>query len=176
MRKTTFGGIMFELIKLNPRLWFLVGFLGCALLLAMGAYFQFIEGLEPCPLCISQRIAIFATGLCFIVAVIHNPRAKGIKIYSLAGGVIALLGAMISLRHVWLQHLPPDQVPECGPGLDYMLQNFPLINALKLLLSGTGECAEVNWTLLGFSMPAWTCLAFLLLAGLSLAQLRNIKT
>ncbi len=166
---------MLNLLRYNPRLCFFGGFLGCALLLAMGAYFQFVDGLEPCPLCISQRIAIFATGLCFLVAALHNPGVAGVKAYAVAGAALALCGAAISTRHVWLQHLPPDKVPECGPGLEYMFQNFPLSATLKLMLSGTGDCAEVNWTLLGFSMPAWTLLAFLMLAALSIGQYWNCK-
>lgn len=166
---------MLEMIRFNPRIWFLLGFLGCMSLLAMGAYFQFVDGLEPCPLCISQRIAILLTGLCFLIASLHNPQARGIKIYAILGALIALSGGAISTRHVWLQHLPPDQVPECGPGLAYVFQNFPLSATIKLMLSGTGDCAEVNWTLLGFSMPAWTLLAFLMLASLSLLQIWNTK-
>lgn len=166
---------MIEKLKFNPRIWFFGGFLGCAGLLAAGAYFQFVGGLEPCPLCISQRIAIFMTGLCFLIAAIHNPNPKGVKGYSIAGAVIALIGASISTRHVWLQHLPPDQVPECGPGLEYMLQNFPLFETVKLMLSGTGDCAEVNWSFLTLSMPAWTLIAFLLLATLSILQFWNHK-
>ncbi|MDD5274922.1 MAG: disulfide bond formation protein B [Methylovulum sp.] len=166
---------MLNLLRFNPRLCFLLGFLGCTFLLGMGAYFQFVDGLEPCPLCISQRIAIFATGLCFLVAAIHNPGEAGVKTYAVVGAAIALCGAAISTRHVWLQHLPPDKVPECGPGLEYMFQNFPLSATLKFMLSGTGDCAEVNWTLLGFSMPAWTLLAFLMLATLSIVQFWNVK-
>ncbi|MCF7988377.1 MAG: disulfide bond formation protein B [Methylovulum sp.] len=166
---------MLEMIRFNPRIWFLLGFLGCMSLLAMGAYFQFVDGLEPCPLCISQRIAILLTGLCFLIAALHNPQAAGIKIYAILGALIALCGGAISTRHVWLQHLPPDQVPECGPGLEYVFQNFPLSATIKLLLSGTGDCAEINWTLLGFSMPAWTLLAFLMLASLSVLQIWNTK-
>lgn len=164
---------MLETIKFNPRIWFFLGFLGCAGLLAAGAYFQFVEGLKPCPLCISQRIAIFLTGLCFLAAAIHNPGPAGVKRYAILGAFIALAGAGISMRHVWLQHLPPDQVPVCGPGLDYMLQYFPLFETLKLMLSGTGDCAEVDWTFLTLSMPAWTLIAFLMLAALSILQIWN---
>ncbi len=164
---------MLELLKFNPRIWFLLGFLGCVFLLGMGAYFQLVDGLEPCPLCISQRIAIALTGLCFLVAAIHNPQRPGIKIYAITGAVIALCGGAVSTRHVWIQHLPPDKVPECGPGLEYVFQNFPLSATIKLMLNGTGDCAEVNWQFLGFSMPAWTLLAFLLLASLSLLQIWN---
>ncbi|PPD40771.1 MAG: disulfide bond formation protein B [Methylobacter sp.] len=164
---------MLELLRFTPRIWFFWGFLGCVFLLGMGAYFQFVDGLEPCPLCISQRIGILLTGLCFLAAAIHNPQARGIRIYSIAGAVLALSGGAVSARHVWIQHLPPDKVPECGPGLEYVFQNFPLSATIKLMLNGSGDCAEVNWQFLGFSMPAWTLLAFLLLAALSLLQLWN---
>jgi protein dithiol:quinone oxidoreductase len=164
-----------ELIRLTPRLWFLLGFFGCVFLLSMGAYFQFVDGLEPCPLCISQRIAILLTGLVFLLAGLHNPGVVGVKIYALLGALIALGGGAISTRHVWLQHLPPEEVPECGPGLDYIFNNFPLTETLKLMLSGTGDCAKVDWTLLSLSMPAWTLIAFLLLAALSLLQFWNHK-
>jgi len=164
---------MFRFIKFNSRIWFLVGFIGCFGLLAVGAVLQLVEGLEPCPLCISQRIAIFVTGIVFLIAAIHNPARSGVKVYALLGAATALSGAAISTRHVWLQHLPPDQVPECGPGLEYVFQNFPLSETLKLMLSGTGDCAVVDWTLLGLSIPQWTLMAFLMLATLSLLQIWN---
>ncbi len=166
---------MLKLLKFNSRIWFFLGFLGCVFLLSMGAYFQFVQGLDPCPLCISQRIAILTTGLVFLSAAIHNPAQTGVTAYAVFGAVTALCGAAISSRHIWIQHLPADKVPECGPGLDYVLQNFPLSEALKLMLSGTGDCAKVDWTMLGFSMPAWTLLAFLMLAVLSVLQIWNYK-
>ena len=166
-------GIMSVLKIIRPRFWFLLGSLGCIFLLSMGAYFQFNQGLEPCPLCISQRIAIFVTGLVFMIAVAHNPIQKGINRYAILGALTALGGASISIRHIWIQNLPPDKVPECSPALEYMLQNFPLIETVKLMLSGTGDCAKVDWTMLGFSMPVWTLLAFLMLATLSLVQIWN---
>jgi disulfide bond formation protein DsbB len=164
---------MFNVLKFTPRIWFLLGFAACALMLATGAYFQFVEELEPCPLCISQRIAILITGLVMLVAGIHNPRCTGRKIYSISAAICALLGASISTRHVWLQNLPPEEVPECGPGLAYIFENFPLTETLKLMLNGTGECAEVLWTFLGLSIPGWTLVAFLMLATLSALQIWN---
>lgn len=164
---------MLNAIKFNARIWFFLGFLACAGLLGMGAYFQLVQGLEPCPLCISQRIAIFVTGVVFLIAAIHNPRKMGVKRYAILGTITALLGGSISTRHVWLQHLPPDKVPECGPELSYMFEYFPIFDTLKFMLSGTGDCAKVDWTLLGFSMPVWTLLAFLILATLSFLQIWN---
>ena len=158
------------MLKVGARGWFLAGFLGCTGLMLAAFYFQFVGGLDPCPLCISQRIMLVAVGLVFLAAVLHNPGPKGVRRYALAGGITALFGASISARHVWIQHLPADQVPACGPGLSYMFQYFPLSDTLKAMLNGTGDCAKVDWTLLGFSMPFWVLLSFLSLAALSFAQ------
>lgn len=154
--------------NLTTRLWFFTGFLGCAGLLAFGAYLQFVEELEPCPLCISQRLAILATGLILLIAALHN---RAIKVYAFAGAAMALIGASISARHVWLQHLPPDEVPECSPGLEYVFQHFPLADTIKLMLTGTGECAQIDGVFLGMGIPAWTLVAFLMLAAFSVAAI-----
>jgi disulfide bond formation protein DsbB len=164
-----------ERIRFTPRIWFFLGFSGCVFLLSMGAYFQFVGGLEPCPLCISQRIGILLTGIVLLIAGLHNPEAAGVKAYAILGALTALGGGAISARHVWLQHLPPEEVPECGPGLEYIFNNFPLAETLKLMLSGTGDCAKVDWTFWGLSMPAWTLIAFLLLATLSFLQFWNVR-
>lgn len=160
-------------MTISPRLWFALGFAGCISLLLVGFYLQFADGLEPCPLCISQRIAILLTALIFLAAAVHNPQGIGRKVYAAAGALAALSGASISARHVWLQHLPPEEVPECGPGLQYIFENFPLSETIKLMLSGTGDCAKVDWTFLGLSIPEMTLIAFLLLAAFSLVQLRT---
>jgi protein dithiol:quinone oxidoreductase len=166
---------MLSLIRLNSQSWFFLGFWGCVGLLAAGYYFQLVMKLEPCPLCISQRIAIFLTGVCFLCAALHNPGQTGTRRYAILGAVLALCGGAVSLRHIWIQHLPPDQVPECGPGLDYVLNNFPFTETLKLLLSGTGDCAKVEWTLMDLSMPTWTLIAFLGLATVSILQYWNFQ-
>jgi protein dithiol:quinone oxidoreductase len=160
-------------MNLLARTWFFLGFLACAAMLAIAAYFQFVEDLEPCPLCISQRIIVLAVGIIMLAAAIQNPEKTGVRVYSILALLVSTFGALVSGRHVWLQHLPPDQVPECGPGLEYVFKHFPLSKTLELLLSGTGECAEVLWTFLGLSIPGWTLVGFLLLAILSGAQYRN---
>lgn len=129
---------------------------------------QFVAELEPCPLCISQRLAILTTGMVFLIGGLHN---RSHKVYAVAGAISALIGACISARHVWIQHLPPDQVPECSPGLEYVFQHFPLADTIKLMLSGTGECAEIEGIFLGLTIPAWTLIAFLMLAAFSLATI-----
>jgi disulfide bond formation protein DsbB len=163
-------------LKFSPHTYFLLAFAYCAGLILMALYFQFQGGLEPCPLCISQRIMVLAVGLVMLVATLHNPdTTRAIRVYAVLGGVTALLGGGISARHVWLQHLPADEVPACGPGLSYMFQYFPLTDTLKAMLTGTGDCAKVDWTLLGLSMPAWVLLCFLALAAVSFAQYWNTE-
>lgn len=142
----------------------LLGFAVCAGLMGYALYAQHGLDLEPCPLCVLQRIAVIATGTVFLIAALHAPRAGGRWVYGLGGFVTATAGAGVATRHVWLQSLPPDQVPACGPGYDYMMEAFPFAEALKMIFSGSGECAEVDWTFLGQSMPVWTLVAFIGLA------------
>ncbi|NJD05710.1 MAG: disulfide bond formation protein B [Methylococcaceae bacterium] len=158
----------------SARLCFLLALLFCLGLLGAALYFQFVGGLEPCPLCISQRIMVLAVTLVMLAAVLHNPGRLGVRAYAVAGALAALGGASVSGRHVWLQHLPAEEVPACGPGLEYMFHNLPLSATLKAMLSGTGDCAKVDWTLLGLSMPAWVLICFLGLAAWSLAQAWNL--
>jgi disulfide bond formation protein DsbB len=160
---------------LTARQWFLLGFLFCVGLMLAAFYFQFVGGLDPCPLCISQRIMVVAVGLVMLAAAIHNPGPVGIRNYAIAAGLAALIGASISGRHVWIQHLPADEVPACGPGLSYMFQYFPLSDTLRAMVTGTGDCAKADWTLLGFSMPFWVLVCFLGLAGLGFAQIGNAR-
>lgn len=144
----------------GPRPLFLAGFAACALLIAAALYLQYVDGLEPCPLCILQRVAIIALGAVFLVGALHNPRRLGRRIYAGLVVLVAAAGGAVAARHVWLENLPEDQVPACGPGLDYMIENFPLGRAMEMILRGSGECAEVSWTMLGLSIPSWTLIAF----------------
>lgn len=138
-----------------------LGVLICAVGLGFAYYAQFYLGLAPCPLCIFQRLTLFVVGLALLAATVHNPRDGGAKVYGVLIGLIAAMGAGIAARHVWLQHLPPEAAPRCGPGLDYMLETMPLNETLREVLTGSGECAEIDWTLLGFSIPEWTLLLFI---------------
>ncbi|OGA39455.1 MAG: disulfide bond formation protein DsbB, partial [Betaproteobacteria bacterium RIFCSPLOWO2_12_FULL_62_13] len=140
------------LSKFTPRLGHLLGFLVCIALLGFALYLQYGEQQDPCPLCILQRIAFIALAAVFLVAALHGPGKTGSIVYSAVLFVVAGIGAAIATRHVWLQHLPRNQVPECGPGLEYMISKFPLGQALGKILSGSGECAEVGWTFLGLSI------------------------
>jgi disulfide bond formation protein DsbB len=155
---------------MNHRSIYLIGFVGCAGLLATALYFQHVMELEPCPLCIVQRIFFVLVGILCIIAFIHNPRGWGNRVYGIVGAGLSAAGAAVAARHVWLQSLPPDLVPECGPGLEYMLQVFPLRQVVEMVLTGSGECAEVAWRFLGLSIPGWTLVAFAVIALIALYQ------
>lgn len=154
----------------NPLRWsfrarFLLGAAVCAALLGFAIYAQLRGGLVPCPLCIFQRIAFAALGVVFLIGALHAPRAAlGRRIYGLLAVLAAAVGIAIAGRHVWIQHLPPDQVPSCGPGLDYMREMMPMTSLIRKVLTGSGECARVDWTFLGMSMPEWSLVWFVLLA------------
>lgn len=149
----------------NPRALNLAGFLVCAALLAYAYFTQFYLGLEPCPLCIFQRVGMIAVGVVFLLAAIHGPRQMGRRIYGALIVLASLAGAAVSARHVWLQNLPPDQVPACGPGLGYMLDVFSFSETLQMVFTGSGECADVDWSFLGLSMPAWVLICFVVLGA-----------
>ena len=131
------------------------GFAVCCGLMGFALFAQHVLLLDPCPLCVLQRMAVILVGLIFLVAALHNPTGGGRFVYAFLLGLVALAGAGVAGWHARLQRLPPDEVPACGPGLDYMLENFPLQETLQLVFKGSGECADVMWQFLGLSMPAW---------------------
>jgi disulfide bond formation protein DsbB len=153
---------------MNPLSWsFRTSFALCAALcaafLGYAFYTQFQGGLEPCPLCILQRVAFMALFAVALLAALHNPNGKrGRRVYGALALLSAGFGLLMAGRHVWLQHLPADKVPDCGPGLAYMLDSFPLSKTIKMIFTGSGECAKVDWTFVGLSMPEWTLVWFVL--------------
>jgi disulfide bond formation protein DsbB len=162
---------------LRQRPLFLAAFLICAALIATALTMQYALALEPCPLCIFQRVFVFALGGIVLVAGIHNPGLAGRRVYGVLIVVFGVLGMLVAGRHVWLQNLPADQVPECGPGLEYMLNAFPLTEALSLVFRGSGECADVQWVFLGLTIPGWTLVIFtaFTIFGLLLVATRLIE-
>jgi len=145
--------------------------LGCLLLLAIALGLEHGLGLLPCNLCILQRIAFAAIGMTALLALLHNPARVGRKMYGLLMLIFADLGIALAGRQIWLQHLPPEQVPACLPTIDYLVKVMPLNDVLLLALKGDGNCAEVTWRLLGLSIADWSLLAFVLFCGLALVQL-----
>ena len=150
------------------RAWFAAVALACIGLVGFALYQEVWAFLDPCPLCIFQRIAFIWMGLFAILAVVHGPGRTGYRVYAVLVALGAAVGAAIAGRHIWLQNLPADQVPECGPGLGYMLENFPLAEVLQTVFTGSGSCAEVSWTFLGLSMPWWTLIWYGVLGTLVL--------
>jgi disulfide bond formation protein DsbB len=147
------------------RLQFLLGFLACAGLIGFAIFSQFQWGLNPCPLCIFQRIAFAALGVVFLIGALHAPKgAVGRRAYGLLALIPAGIGGYIAGKHVWLTTLPPDQVPECGPPLGFIWETNSFTQTISKVLNGSGECAKVDWTFLGLSMPAWSLVWFVLLA------------
>ncbi len=142
-------------LALKPRTAFILSALLCASLLGYAYYSQFVTNLEPCPLCILQRVGYIGLFAVSVIAAIHNPAPKARRVYGVLAMLAIALGIGTAGRHVWIQHLPPDQVPACGPGLFYMMDTLPIATALKKAFIGTGECAKVDWTFLGLSMPEW---------------------
>lgn len=154
--------------KISLRTWFFAMAVACSSLLGYALYKQHVDYLDPCPLCVIQRVAFMWIGGFSLLAAIHYPAGTGRRIYSYLVVLGAAFGAAVAGRHVWLQNLPADQVPDCGPGLNYMLENFPLLEVLKTVFLGSGSCAEVHWRFLGLSMPGWTLVWFLGFAVLTL--------
>jgi disulfide bond formation protein DsbB len=149
---------------MTPRLIYLFIFLGCAGLVAFALYLQHAQNLDPCPLCILQRYAFIALGIVALVGFLHNPRATGKRIYGALLLLLSLTGIGIAGRHVWLQSQPSGMATDCGPGLDYMLETFPLTSALPMIFKGSGDCSEIAWRFLGLSIPAWALVWFVIFA------------
>lgn len=143
-------------MTLTPRLGFTLAFAICAGLLGFAFYLQYFEDQNPCPLCMVQRVAFYALALVFLLGAIQGPKLQGVRIYGLVAFVMAALGAAVAARHVWLQNIPADQVPACGPGLEYMLKRFPFADVVSKVLMGSGECAEAAWKFLGLTIAGWS--------------------
>jgi disulfide bond formation protein DsbB len=162
------------LVLLPPRrIAYLMAFAVCAGLIGYALYLQYVDGLDPCPLCVFQRIAVIAMGLLFLIAAWQNPGRTGAGVYALLQLVIGGAGIAIAARQVWLQSLPKDQVPACGMGLSYMLETLPFTDVLKKVLQGSGECAEKGWEFLHLSIAGWTLVFFIAMIVTAFAVIRR---
>jgi disulfide bond formation protein DsbB len=143
----------------------LIGLAACVALISYALYAQYGLHLEPCPLCILQRVAVMATGAIFLLAFLHDPGDRGARVYGTLIDLVALAGILVAARQIWIIAQPPGSVAECGASLDYMMDVLPLHEVLGKVLSGSGECAKVDWTFLGLNMPTWVLMA-LVVVGL----------
>jgi disulfide bond formation protein DsbB len=170
----TIGAASLALILLPPRRpAYLLGFLVCAGLMGWALWLQYGLGLDPCPLCALQRIAVIAIGVVFLIAGLHNPGRTGAAVYAGLTFIIGAFGIVTAIRHVWIQSLPKGQVPECGMGLNYMLETLPLTDVLSKVFKGSGECAETAWVFLGLAIPSWTFVFFVAMIAAAFALIRR---
>lgn len=146
-------------------------FLAPALLLAFGYYLQFAKGLEPCPLCMTQRICFYLVGILALFAIFNRSSVIYQRITGGLGSIAATIGVAVAGRQLWLQSLPEDQVPACGPGFEYIIESFPILEAVKIMFRGNGNCAQIDWMFLGLSIAGWSFIAFLALLALNIFQL-----
>jgi len=157
----------------SRRAAYFLGFLVCAALMAFALYLQYAMDLEPCPLCVFQRVAMIATGVVFLVAALHNPGRSGAAFYGVLTLIAAGIGAGLAAWQVWIQGQPKGSVPSCGMGLDYMLDTLPLTDVISRVLKGSGECAEQGWVFLGLAIPSWTFVFFVAMIAAALALIRE---
>ena len=151
-------------MQLNYRLLNTILFLGSVIGMSFALYLEHVVGLEPCPLCVFQRVGLIGMGIFSLIALIHNPASTWLrKTYMVLSTLAISWSVGVAARHVWLQSLPPDQVPSCGPGLDYLVEALPFKAVLEQVLSGSGECAEIDWVFLGHSLPVWSLVFFMVL-------------
>ncbi len=152
-----------SVFNLSSRWRFLLGFLACAGSMAFALYLEHFRHLDPCALCVLQRVAMIAAAVVFLIAGLHAAGGWGRHVYAVLAGLASAGGAAIAGRHVWLQSLPPDQVPACGPPLEHLMKVMPWRDALSFVLKGEGNCAVIDAQWLGISLPGWTLVGFVLL-------------
>lgn len=148
---------------ISNRWLYLAGALFTSGLMGFGLFLQYVQHQDPCPLCMVQRVIFIAILILFALAAAHGPRRVVERFYATFIGLFSLGGVAVASRHIWIQHLPKDEVPACGPGLDYMLNTFPMGEVLKELMHGSGECAAKGWTFLTLGIPEWSLLCYVVL-------------
>ncbi len=151
--------------KISNRWLYLCGALFAGGLIGFALFLQYVMHQDPCPLCMAQRVIFIAILAVFALAALHGPKRLGERVYAALIALLSLTGVGVAARHIWLQNLPKDQVPACGPGLDYMLEVMPMTDVLKQLMHGSGECAEKGWTFLTLGIPEWSLLCYLALGA-----------
>ena len=150
----------------TSRTWNAAGLAICVAAMAYALYLQHVKGLEPCHLCVFQRLVMILLGIVFAAALVHDPRRGGARVYALLSGVFAVVGMAVAGRHVWLQQQPPGSVGACGASLDVMLQMLPPSEVVLRVFKGGAECQKIDWQWLGLSMPGWVFVLFALLGAI----------
>jgi disulfide bond formation protein DsbB len=148
---------------ISNRWLYLAGVLFSGGLVGFALFLQYVKHQDPCPLCMVQRGIFIVVMAVFAVACLHGPTRVGQAVYAVLTALLSIGGVGVASRHIWIQNLPKDQVPACGPGLDYMLETMPMSNVLKELMHGSGECAEKGWTFLALGIPQWSLICYVIL-------------
>lgn len=143
---------------------FILGLVACAAILGVALYMEFAMGLDPCMLCMSQRFVYLAIAFVFMMGALHNPYFGGHRRYGFVLFLLSLTGLALATRQLYLQSLPADLVPACGPSFSYMVDAFPFMDVFVAMIKGSGSCAEVLWSFLGLSIAGWSLILFILLA------------
>lgn len=158
------------MLPISNRMINLAIFLSCAALLATAYYFEYVLYMDPCPLCMMQRIAVLLVGLTGLAGCLLGGNLIARIISAVLMVLSGVLGIFVAGRHAWIQSLPADQVPTCGPSLEYMVGTLPWAEVLTVMLRGNGNCADSHWSFIGLSMPQWMLVWFVgfVLAGLYL--------
>lgn len=154
-------------MRLTPRIVFAAIFALCAAFIGYALYLQEYRGLDPCPMCVLQRYAFVIIGIIALVAALHGPRGVALKVYGALVALFAAAGGGVSIRHSWLQHFPPAR-ETCGTDLEFLINTFPLSQALPKIFGGTGSCSKVDWKLLGLSIPEWALVWYIIFAAAAL--------
>lgn len=169
----TLGALSLALILLpRRRLAYFLGFAVCIGLMAWALWLQYGLGLEPCPLCALQRIAVVALGVLFLVAALHNPGPIGAIVYGGMAFVVGAVGAGLAAWHVWIQAQPSGGAQACGTGVAYLLETLPFADVIATVLKGSGDCAEQGWQFLGLGIPSWTFAFFVAMVAAAIATAR----
>lgn len=165
------------LISIRRRQANLLGSLICAALMGYALYAQFHLHLEPCLLCIFQRVAVIALGVVFLIAALHDPRGRFSRVYGILLMLLALGGSAVALRHIYVQHLPEYMAPPCGPGFGYLFAHLPFGKFLVQAFTGSADCSIVTWRFLGLTMPEWLLGWFVVLGvgGLAINWKKSAK-
>ena len=137
----------------------LLGLAACAGLISYALFCQYGLHLQPCPLCVLQRISVISAGVLFLVAALHDPADRGAKVYGVLIDLATLGGIVVAARHMWIIAQPPGTVAECGASLEYMMDVLPMQDVLSKIFKGSGECAKIDWHFLGLNMPTWVLMS-----------------
>ncbi len=160
---------------LKGKTGYLLGFVACFGLVALALVIQTQYELEPCPLCITQRMVFMGMGVVFFISAFIPPASLLKKLFTGLKVLIALGGAGVAIRHWYLQANKESMIADCGVGFDYMFENFPLEKAFKLLFRGTGDCAAIDWTFLGLTLPQLALISFAAFAAYAIYLLKLNK-